>query len=174
MQNPISDPVARKAISDALAAMRRIYAAGYERITQTGVDCDTPEYMMAGDPTAIELQALLDAPAIEVKPAAYLDLWKLSKGMAYATPFRASEAQVELFSASATITLGDKSLGNYGSLYDGPSVRRAYTYKHQPGNEAAHAMGVAAQATGIGGDAIDKGLKLLCELERAGYGVFAI
>lgn len=74
----------------------------------------------------------------------------------------------------AKINLGKKEVGCYASLYDGPSVRRAYTYKHQPGNDAAHRIGVAAQATGIGGDAIDKGLSLLCELERFGLGVFEI
>lgn len=82
--------------------------------------------------------------------------------------------QVMRDAVTLSVTLDARQLGAYGSLYDGPLVRRAYTYKHQPGNDAAHRIGVAAQSTGIGGDAIDKGLKLLCELERAGLGVFEL
>lgn len=63
MNNPTIDGVSRKALEQALLAMKRIYQAGYDRILEAGGQCDTPEYMMAGDPTARELRALLDAPA---------------------------------------------------------------------------------------------------------------
>ena len=63
--NPTIDGVSRSAIEQALLAMKRIYQAGYDRILEAGGQCDTPEYMMAGDPTARELRALLDAPAVE-------------------------------------------------------------------------------------------------------------
>lgn len=59
--NPTIDGVSRNAIEQALLAMKRIYQAGYDRILEAGGQCDTPEYMMAGDPTARELRALLDA-----------------------------------------------------------------------------------------------------------------
>jgi len=60
---PTIDGVSRKALEQALLAMKRIYQAGYDRILEAGGKCDTPEYMMEGDPTARELRALLDAPA---------------------------------------------------------------------------------------------------------------
>lgn len=63
--NPTIDGVSRNALEQALLAMKRIYQAGYDRILEAGGQCDTPEYMMAGDPTARELRALLDAPAVE-------------------------------------------------------------------------------------------------------------
>lgn len=49
------------ALRTSLLAMKRIYQAGYDRIVDAGGTCDTPEYMMAHDPTARELRALLDA-----------------------------------------------------------------------------------------------------------------
>lgn len=55
--------VSREAVEKALLAMKRIYQAGYDRIIDAGGTCDTPEYMMANDPTARELRALLDEPA---------------------------------------------------------------------------------------------------------------
>lgn len=64
--NQTIDGVSRKAIEQALIAMRRIYQAGYCRIIEAGGACDTPEYMMAGDPTARELRALLDSAPDEV------------------------------------------------------------------------------------------------------------
>lgn len=62
--NPAIDGVSRNALEQALLAMKRIYQAGYDRILEAGGQCDTPEYMMAGDPTARELRALLDTPAL--------------------------------------------------------------------------------------------------------------
>ncbi|POA45577.1 hypothetical protein C1893_23260 [Pseudomonas sp. MPR-ANC1] len=64
MNNPTIDGLSRKALEQALLAMKRIYQAGYDQIIEAGGQCDTPEYMMAGDPTARELRALLDAPAL--------------------------------------------------------------------------------------------------------------
>ncbi|VVP08175.1 hypothetical protein PS870_03170 [Pseudomonas fluorescens] len=61
--NQTIDGVPRKALEQALLAMKRIYQAGYDGILDAGGTCDTPEYMMANDPTARELRALLDAPA---------------------------------------------------------------------------------------------------------------
>lgn len=130
----------------------------------------------AGHEALSRLRAAVDGPIEPVEPAAYLDLSKLDKGgMAYATGFRTGDAQTALFKQEgATITLGEKNLGCYGALYDGPSVRRAYTYKHQPGNQAAATLGNAWLNTQRGGDSIDAGLSLLKQLERAGYGVFAL
>lgn len=61
------------AIEKALLAMKRIYQAGYDRIIECGVACDSPEYMMEGDPTARELRALLAKPAAQHQgePVAY-------------------------------------------------------------------------------------------------------
>lgn len=60
-------------IEKALLAMKRIYQAGYDRIIECGGSCDTPDYMMAGDPTAIELRALLAKPVEQHQgePVAY-------------------------------------------------------------------------------------------------------
>jgi outer membrane murein-binding lipoprotein Lpp len=68
---PTIDGASRKAVEQALLAMKRIYQAGYDRIIDAGGSCDTPEYMMAGDPTATELRALLDAPVVERQSVAW-------------------------------------------------------------------------------------------------------
>ncbi|WP_448675826.1 hypothetical protein MOQ67_05145 [Pseudomonas sp. LY-1] len=49
------------ALRTSLLAMKRIYQAGYDRIIEAGGTCDTPEYMMAQDPTTRDLRALLVA-----------------------------------------------------------------------------------------------------------------
>ncbi|MGB3128027.1 MAG: hypothetical protein WBB95_29790 [Pseudomonas sp.] len=49
------------ALRTSLLAMKRIYQAGYDRIIEAGGTCDTPEYMMAHDPTTRELRGLLVA-----------------------------------------------------------------------------------------------------------------
>lgn len=49
------------ALRTSLLAMKRIYQAGYDRIVEAGGTCDTPEYMMAQDPTTRDLRALLVA-----------------------------------------------------------------------------------------------------------------
>ncbi|WP_426237406.1 hypothetical protein [Pseudomonas sp. TWP3-2] len=57
---PTIDSVMRQALEQALLAMKRIYQAGHDNIVAAGGSCDSPDYMMAGDPTARELRALLD------------------------------------------------------------------------------------------------------------------
>lgn len=66
--NQTIDAVSRKAIEQALLAMKSIYQAGYDRIIDAGGTCDAPEYMMERDPTARELRALLDAAPNGWKP----------------------------------------------------------------------------------------------------------
>lgn len=69
-----------------------------------------------------------------------------------------------------------RTLGNYGAAYDLPGARRAYTYDHQPGNVKAsligHAFSIAAVTSS--GDTIDRGLGLLKELQKRGFGVFEV
>jgi hypothetical protein len=65
-------------------------------------------------------------------------------------------------------------LGAYGSAFDGPEDRRAYTYTDQPANLAAWKLGNAAARVAAGGDPIDRGLSLLKELEAEGFGVFEL
>lgn len=86
-----------------------------------------------------------------------------------------------LFSASesaepACISLGARTLGNYGAAYDPPGKHRAYTYEHQPGNAEASRIGRAClyAATASAGDTIDRGLGLLKELQEQGFGVFDV
>lgn len=65
-------------------------------------------------------------------------------------------------------------LGSYGQAFDAPADRRAYTYKHQPGNQAAWRIGEASSRVEAGGDLIDRGLSLLKVLEAGGFGVFEL
>jgi hypothetical protein len=65
-------------------------------------------------------------------------------------------------------------LGSYGQAFDLPGDRRAYTYKHQPGNQAAWRIGDASSRVEAGGDLIDRGLSLLKVLEAGGFGVFEL
>lgn len=65
-------------------------------------------------------------------------------------------------------------LGAYGTAFDQPGDRRAYTYTHQPANAVAWALGGAAARVKAGGDPIDRGLDLLQKLEAAGFGVFQL
>lgn len=65
-------------------------------------------------------------------------------------------------------------LGSYGQAFDAPGDRRAYTYKHQPGNQAAWRIGDASSRVEAGGDLIDRGLSLLKVLEAGGFGVFEL
>lgn len=69
-----------------------------------------------------------------------------------------------------------RALGVYGAAYDPPGPHRAYTYQHQPANQAAYRLGcaVAALRENRGGDTIDVGLYLLKELEARGFGVFEV
>lgn len=65
-------------------------------------------------------------------------------------------------------------IGNCGAAFDGPCVKRAYTYEHQPGNVVALKLGRAAAQASFerGGDFIDFGLSLLRALAEEGFGVF--
>jgi hypothetical protein len=67
-------------------------------------------------------------------------------------------------------------LGIYGRAYDGPEVRYAYTYGHQPDNLAANKLGRACAyaAKSPGGDWIDQGLSLLFELQKEGFGIYEL
>lgn len=69
-----------------------------------------------------------------------------------------------------------RALGSYGSAFDPPGTKRAYTYAHQPGNVPAWRLGEAMRAAVpiTGGDHIDSGLGLLKALEEKGFGVFEI
>jgi hypothetical protein len=69
-----------------------------------------------------------------------------------------------------------RALGSYGSAFDPPGTKRAYTYTHQPGNVPAWRLGEAMRAAVpiTGGDHIDSGLGLLKALEEKGFGVFEI
>jgi hypothetical protein len=67
-------------------------------------------------------------------------------------------------------------IGAKGSAFDAPETKRAYTYKEQPGNTVASKLGSACDAASkqSAGDSIDRGLGLLRELQKKGFGVFAI
>ena len=64
----------------------------------------------------------------------------------------------------------------YGEAYDMPGTLRAYSYKHQPGNQKAWRLGEALRkaAKMPTGDYIDTGLNLLKALEDSGFGVFEL
>ncbi len=65
-------------------------------------------------------------------------------------------------------------IGAKGSAFDLPTTKRAYTYAEQPGNVVASRLGLAcnAAASQSAGDSIDRGLGLLQELKKQGFGVF--
>jgi hypothetical protein len=65
-------------------------------------------------------------------------------------------------------------IGAKGSAFDLPTTKRAYTYAEQPGNVVASRLGLAcnAAASQSAGDSIDRGLGLLQELQKQGFGVF--
>jgi len=67
-------------------------------------------------------------------------------------------------------------IGARGSAFDLPETKRAYTYKEQPGNTVASNLGRACDAASKqrAGDNIDRGLGLLQELQKEGFGVFAL
>jgi hypothetical protein len=67
-------------------------------------------------------------------------------------------------------------IGAKGSAFDAPETKRAYTYKEQPGNAVASKLGRACEAANKqrAGDNIDRGLGLLQELQKEGFGVFAL
>ena len=68
------------------------------------------------------------------------------------------------------------TLGGRGTAFDGPEVRRAYTYDHQPDNIVAYRLGDAWGRTASAkvGDHIDRGLALLKELQALGLGVYSL
>lgn len=53
----------RRAVEQAILAIKRIYQAGYDGIVSAGGSCDQPGVMFENDPTVRELRALLDKPA---------------------------------------------------------------------------------------------------------------
>lgn len=65
-------------------------------------------------------------------------------------------------------------VGIKGSAFDLPTTKRAYTYAEQPGNVIASRLGSACDAAALqsAGDSIDRGLGLLQELQKVGFGVF--
>jgi hypothetical protein len=65
-------------------------------------------------------------------------------------------------------------IGAKGSAFDAPKTKRAYTYKEQPGNTVASKLGEACWEASKqpAGDHIDRGLILLRELQKEGFGVF--
>jgi hypothetical protein len=67
-------------------------------------------------------------------------------------------------------------IGAKGSAFDSPTTKRAYTYAEQPGNLAAYKLGDACDAAALqsAGDNIDRGLALLQELQKKGFGVFVL
>lgn len=88
-----------------------------------------------------------------------------------AAPTSAAQAAVQDSAPAPAKTI---KLGSYGQAFDLPGDRRAYTYKHQPGNQAAWRIGDAASRVEAGGDLIDRGLSLLKALEAGGFGVFEL
>jgi hypothetical protein len=67
-------------------------------------------------------------------------------------------------------------VGMKGSAFDLPTTKRAYTYVQQPDNVNAYKLGRACEAAAkkSAGDGIDRGLALLQELQKEGFGVFDI
>lgn len=65
-------------------------------------------------------------------------------------------------------------VGIKGSVFDLPTTKRAYTYAEQPGNVVASRLGRSCDAAALqsAGDGIDRGLALLQELQKEGFGVF--
>ena len=53
----------RRAVEQALLAIKRIYQAGYDGIVSAGGSCDQPGVMFKNDPTVRELRAILDKPS---------------------------------------------------------------------------------------------------------------
>lgn len=83
----------------------------------------------------------------------------------------AANAELDALKAQDQVVV---KIGNYGAAFDGPCVKRAYTYEHQPGNVVALKLGRAAAQASFerGGDFIDFGLSLLRALAEEGFGVF--
>lgn len=96
----------------------------------------------------------------------------------YHEDLRELPLHTKLFTAppSPVAAVQQCKIGIYGKAYDGPDVKRAYTYEDQPDNLGAHKLGKAAIAASLarGGDLIDSGLSLLQSLHGEGFGVFEI
>lgn len=90
--------------------------------------------------------------------------------------FQWSEIDAPVSAEPLGMSLEIRTLGNYGAAFDLPGNRRAYTYDHQPGNIKASRLGSAClqAAAASAGDAIDRGLGLLKELQTQGFGVFDV
>jgi hypothetical protein len=67
-------------------------------------------------------------------------------------------------------------VGIKGSAFDLPATKRAYTYAEQPDNVIAYKLGKACESATQqrAGDGIDRGLALLQEFQKEGFGVFDI
>lgn len=65
-------------------------------------------------------------------------------------------------------------MGGFGTAFDTPKTKRAYTYDKQPVNGPAWKLGEACTKAhrGQAGDYIDRGLLLLKALKDEGFGVF--
>lgn len=98
------------------------------------------------------------------------------RGQLAAETARADRAEAERAAKPSLRLSVARKIGMYGSAYDGPFDARAYTYDHQPGNQAAWAIGRAASNATLDkvGDYIDRGLGLLRHLKAEGFGVFAL
>ena len=91
----------------------------------------------------------------------------------------AASREIERLQALAAPTVQEPVacfIGAKGSAFDLPETKRAYTYKEQPGNAVASKLGRACEAASKqrAGDNIDRGLGLLQELQKEGFGVFAL
>lgn len=67
-------------------------------------------------------------------------------------------------------------LGVRGKYFDHPEIKRGYSYYDQPDNLAALKIGRGARNSYsyTSGDDIDRGLALLKELQREGFGIFEL
>ena len=132
------------------------------------------------------LAASPPAPAAEVEPVAWGEFYggrcaavRLDRSVHCQTPLYTHPSTQQRSAPAAGLVLRlsvHRMMGMYGAAYDGPKDARAYTFKHQPGNQSAWQMGKAASAAAKepGGDYIDGGLALLRHLEAEGFGVFVL
>jgi hypothetical protein len=111
-----------------------------------------------------EVIAMTDIPH-----EAYMAAQAIDELMDYIDSIKAQPAKIERLQKPVACIIGAR-----GSAFDSPETKRAYTYAQQPGNLIAMALGVAClNATRkTAGDCIDRGLALLQELQKEGFGVF--
>jgi hypothetical protein len=111
-----------------------------------------------------EVIAMTDIPH-----EAYMAAQAIDELMDYIDSIKTQPAKIERLQKPVACIIGAR-----GSAFDSPETKRAYTYAQQPGNLIALALGVAClNATRkTAGDGIDRGLSLLQELQKEGFGVF--